>query len=186
MNTNKSKAFVQTLAAFAAATVVGALASAGSVSASETKHGHSEAAGIGQPGGKPSRTIEVVMHDNYFEPESFAVEHGETVKFKIKNAGEFVHEFNIGTAAMHAEHQQEMMMMVEHGVLEADKINHAAMMMKMPDGSTMEHNDPNSVLVEPGKTADVTWTFSGDADLEIACNVPGHYDSGMMASVHHK
>ncbi len=154
--------------------------------AGETGHGHSDNGDTGTPGGKPSRTIEVTMLDNYYEPETISVEHGKTIRFVVRNTGEFVHEFNIGTAAMHANHQEEMMMMVDHGVLEVDKINREAMKMKMPDGSTMEHDDPNSLLLEPGKSGEVVWTFSGDADLEFACNVPGHYDSGMMGQINHK
>jgi len=48
----------------------------------------------------------------------------------------------------------------------------------------MEHNDPNSVLLEPGKQAEVIWRFTKEAELEFACNVPGHYESGMMGPIH--
>lgn len=149
-------------------------------------HGAGHAAETGKPGGKPGRTIEVTMHDNFYEPETISVSKGETVRLIVRNAGGVVHEFNLGTAAMHAEHQKEMMMMVEHGVLEVDKINREAMKMKMPDGSTMEHDDPNSLLLEPGKSGEIVWTFSGDAELEFACNVPGHYDAGMMGRISRK
>ena len=44
----------------------------------------------------------------------------------------------------------------------------------------MEHNDPNSVLIEPGATKELIWTFTKSAGLEFACNVPGHYQSGMV------
>ena len=146
---------------------------------------HNSAKSIGEPG-KPSdvtRTIEIKMGDSFFEPENISVKEGETIRFVVKNEGEFVHEFNIGTAAMHADHQKEMMMMMEHGALEADKINHAMMKMDMGGGKTMQHNDPNSVLLEPSKTAEVIWKFSNKTKLEFACNVPGHYESGMMGDV---
>jgi uncharacterized cupredoxin-like copper-binding protein len=150
-------------------------------------HGHKMA--FGEPGkeSEVSRTITIEMHDNYFEPTKIEVKTGETIRFVVKNVGEFVHEFNIGTAAMHAAHQDEMMMMMEHGVLEPDKINHDKMKMKMPDGHTMEHNDPNSILLEPGQSGDVIWKFSKSDGIEFACNVPGHYDSGMTGAltVHH-
>jgi uncharacterized cupredoxin-like copper-binding protein len=148
-------------------------------------HGHGVGAAIGEPGkaSEVSRTIEIVKIDNRFTPEKVAVKKGQTVRFKITNKGEFVHEFNIGTATMHKAHQKEMMMMFEHGVLEADKINYDRMKMKMPDGRTMEHNDPNSVLLEPKKSAEVVWKFSTDATLEFACNLPGHYESGMMGPI---
>lgn len=141
---------------------------------------------IGQPGDAEavSRTIEVTLSDNYYEPEEITVEQGETVRFIVTNTGAFVHEFNIGTAAMHDAHQEEMMMMMEHGVLEPDSINHDMMKMDMGDGHTMDHDDPNSVLLEPGESADIVWTFSEATDLEFACNIPGHYQAGMVGQFH--
>ena len=72
-------------------------------------HGHGDSSGIGQPAQaeEATRTIEVVMYDNYYEPEQISVKEGETVRFAVKNAGQFVHEFNIGTSEMHVAHQPE-------------------------------------------------------------------------------
>jgi uncharacterized cupredoxin-like copper-binding protein len=47
----------------------------------------------------------------------------------------------------------------------------------------MEHNDPNSALLEPNKTKEIIWKFNTDAELEFACNVPGHYESGMVGKI---
>lgn len=149
-------------------------------------HGHGPAAldfGQSAEASAATRTVTVTMRDNLYEPESIAVQAGETVHFVIRNEGVFVHEFNIGTAAMHAAHQEEMMMMVEHGVLEPDRINRERMKMDMGGGKTMEHDDPNSVLLEPGKTGEIVWTFTRATDLEFACNVPGHYDAGMVGKL---
>lgn len=136
---------------------------------------------IGEPGkaSEVSRTVEVVMGDIYFEPEEIAVLKGETIRFVVRNDGAIVHEFNIGTPDMHLAHQEEMQMMVDHGVILGDRLDRAAMKMKMPDGSTMEHDDPNTLLLEPGETAEIIWKFSEPLQLEFACNVPGHYDAGM-------
>ena len=38
---------------------------------------------------------------------------GETVRFVVTNTGQLVHEFNLGTPQMHAQHQAEMQMMVQ-------------------------------------------------------------------------
>lgn len=148
-------------------------------------HGHDGAAHIGKPGkaGQVSRTIVVTMGDNYFDPENINVKSGETIKFVIRNKGELVHEFNVATAAMHKAHAPEMMMMMEHGVLEPDRINwKAAKNMKAKMGHGM-HDEANSVLLEPGKSGEIIWTFPDDADLEFACNVPGHYEAGMVGSI---
>ncbi|MNL78605.1 hypothetical protein D3C87_2050360 [compost metagenome] len=47
----------------------------------------------------------------------------------------------------------------------------------------MKHDDPNSVLVEPGKTAELTWIFTKATRLEFACNIPGHYQAGMVGQL---
>ena len=83
---------------------------------------------------------------------------------------------------MHKAHQKEMIMMMEHGMIEADRINHDRMKMDMGGGHKMGHDDPNSVLLEPGKSAEVIWKFSKAGELEFACNLPGHYDSGMVGN----
>ena len=70
-----------------------------------------------------SRTIKVIMYDNYYEPSSFSIKSGETIKFEVVNAGELVHEFNIANAMMHKKHQPEMEKMVENEILLADSID---------------------------------------------------------------
>ena len=76
--------------------------------------------------------------------------------------------------------------MMEHGILEADKINYDMMKMDMGGGKTMEHNDPNSALLEPGKSGEVIWKFTKAMELEFACNVPGHYEAGMVGKMNVK
>jgi uncharacterized cupredoxin-like copper-binding protein len=176
------------LSAFFGATLSVAIISSGAALAAGSHsggHGMMHDMKIGQPGdpAKVSRTIEITMYDNYYEPESLDIKEGETIRFVVKNAGEFVHEFNIATAAMHEAHRPEMMMMVEHGVLEPDRINQeAAKAMQASMGHGM-HKEGNSVLLEPGKSGEIVWTFPDDADLEFACNVPGHYETGMHGTV---
>ncbi|KPQ03199.1 plastocyanin/azurin family copper-binding protein [Marinobacter sp. HL-58] len=162
-----------------------ALALSPGVHAAGEHGGHHGGDSIGEPGKAEdvSRTIDVTMLDNYYEPESISVKPGETIRFRVKNDGAMVHEFNIGTADMHEAHQEEMEMMVEHGVIKGDKIDEDMMKMDMGDGKTMEHDDPNSVLMEPGETREIIWTFTEATDLEFACNVPGHYQSGMYGDI---
>jgi len=148
-------------------------------------HGGGHGASSGEPGkaSEASRTITVEMYDNYYEPEEINVEPGETVRFVVKNEGSLVHEFNIGTPSMHEGHQKEMMMMVEHGVIQGGKLNKHMMNMDMGNGKTMKHDDPNSVLLEPGQSKEVVWKFTEKGDIEFACNVPGHYQAGMYGDV---
>ena len=172
------------IAASVALTFPAAIAPALAAGAHGKGHG-GDAAEIGTPGkaADATRTIEVVMYDNYYEPENLTLKEGETVRFVVKNAGEFVHEFNIATAKMHVAHQPEMMMMQDHGVLEPDRINwEAAKKMRAMMGHGM-HDEPNSLLLEPGKSGEIIWTFPAHAKLQFACNIPGHYDSGMQGEI---
>lgn len=170
---------------FSAIVALSLSVSAGAMAAGKHGGGHGMGADIGKPGkaADVTRTVTVTMTDNRYSPEKIEVKKGQTIRFVVENKGEFVHEFNIATAKMHKAHQKEMMMMMEHGALEPDKINHAKMKMDMGGGKTMEHNDPNSALLEPKKSAEIIWKFSSDAKLEFACNVPGHYESGMVGNI---
>ncbi|MEQ8665075.1 MAG: cupredoxin domain-containing protein [Rhodospirillales bacterium] len=174
-----------TLAAIAG-TVLSMLASApAALAAGSDGHGHGHGGATGEPGkpGDVTTTINVTMYDNYYEPEEITVKEGETVRFVITNAGRFVHEFNIATPDMHEAHGPEMMMMMEHGVLMPDRIDWAAAeAMQQSMGHGM-HEEPNSLLLEPGQSGELIWRFPDHAELEFACNIPGHYDSGMVGNV---
>ena len=47
----------------------------------------------------------------------------------------------------------------------------------------MSHSHSNSVLLEPNQIGEIIWKFSTDLNLEAACNIPGHYDVGMIAKI---
>ncbi|RKQ70541.1 cupredoxin domain-containing protein [Oceanibaculum indicum] len=150
-------------------------------------HGHGSAA-IGEPGkaAEASRTVTIVMGDNYYEPERIEVSAGETIRFIVQNKGEFLHEFNIATPEMHAAHQKEMAVMFEHGMLTPTRIDHEMMKMdhsKMGMSHSRKHDDPNSVLLEPGQSGELVWKFPSSGTLEFACNIPGHYETGMVGAV---
>ena len=40
-----------------------------------------------------------------------------------------------------------------------------------------------SVLVEPGETKELVWTFTAPADVQFACNISGHYQSGVVGTI---
>lgn len=126
-----------------------------------------------------TRTVDVVMRDTAYDAERIGVRAGETVRFRVRNAGDVVHEFNVGTAAMHADHRREMLGMVESGMLTATTVNTGMDHAAMGHGAPMRHDDPNSVLLEPGKSGEMVFRFTRATTLEFACNVPGHYEAGM-------
>ena len=125
-------------------------------------HGTDNSA-IGQPGQESqiTRTIQVEMSDSMrFSPSSITVKAGETIRFVLNNSGKVKHEFVLGTEKDLKEHYQQM--------------------LKVPE---MEHDEPNMVTVDSGKSGTVIWTFTTAGTVDFGCLLPGHYDSGMKGSV---
>ena len=140
---------------------------------------------IGEKGklSEVNRVIEIKMYDNFYEPNEIKVKKGETIKFKVYNFGEFVHEFNIATKEMHLKHQPEMMKLVENEILLANKIDKKKMKEMGKKDHSMSHSHSNSVLLEPNENGEIIWKFNTEAKLEAACNIPGHYETGMIAKI---
>ena len=131
-------------------------------------HGETKPAAmmVGMPGdaAKVDRTIDVTLLENdegqmLIESEPMDIKEGETIRFNITNKGELEHEFVLDTVERNAEHKIEMAKM------------------------DMEHDDPNSVRLDEGKSGEVIWTFSKAGTFEFACLIPGHYESGMHGPI---
>ena len=135
-------------------------------------HGPTPSDGRAGDPAKVTRTIEVVAIDNAFSLKALDVRDGETVRFVVRNDGMDPHELTIGTVAEHAEHRQHMKAMME----QQKKGGHAGHSM-----AEMAH--AGGVWVDPGKTGSFVWTFARTADLEFACNIPGHYEDGMKGPI---
>lgn len=153
--------------------VIAALVAAGSVALPETglagagTPGHShEKFSAGEPGNprKPSRTIEITMHERdgkmEFAPKTIAARKGEQIKFVLRNGGELHHEFVLASAA--------------------ENRKHAKLMEKYPD---MEHDDPNASRLAPQKSHELLWRFTKTGTFEFACLIPGHREAGMHGSI---
>lgn len=156
---------IRKLGIFAAAMAVAGIAGALPSSAGET-HGASKAPvfSFGEPGDSKhaSRTVKVTAGDMEFHIEALRIKEGETVRFVVTNRDEIDHDFTIGPPALQEQHRAEMMKMMDGG-----------------DGMAKMHDDPNAVYLKPGETGELVWKFKNVAELEYACNVPGHYESGM-------
>ena len=140
---------------------------------------------IGEKGdpNEVSKVIIVKMYDNYYEPGKFEIKKNQTIKFIVYNYGKLVHEFNIATREMHLKHQPEMMKMVENEILLVDRIDKKKMKELSKKDHSMSHSHSNSVLLEPNQSGEIIWKFNTEAKLEAACNVPGHYETGMIAKI---
>jgi len=145
--------------------------------------GHGDSAqllGAPAPRGQ-GRVVRVEMTENAYNTQRIQVRAGETIRFVAVNRGQFLHEFSFAPAAVHAAHRPEMAMMMEHGMITPERV--VNLNMAMPGGHSMSHTAPNTVLVEPGKTGEISWRFNRAGTIEIACNIPGHYESGMRADL---
>ena len=129
------------------------------------------------------KVIRVEMYDNYFKPATYKIKAGQTVKFVVKNKGQFVHEFNIGTETQHIKHQPEMAEMTMMGILYPEYIDKEKMKEMAKVNPSMKHSHGNSVLLEPGEKGEFFWKFSDNQEILVAFNVPGHYEDGMVNEI---
>ena len=140
---------------------------------------------IGEEGdpNKIDRVVNIKMYDNYYEPNLVKIKKGETIKFIIVNLGEMVHEYNIGTKEMHIKHQPEMQKLIDHEIILVDKIDKIKMKKMSKMDHSLGHSHANSIMLEPKASGELIWKFSKDINLEMACNIPGHYESGMVGNL---
>ncbi|MFC1458337.1 plastocyanin/azurin family copper-binding protein [Microvirga arabica] len=133
----------------------------------EAGHSHKSFA-AGEPGDpkKPiARTIEVTMKETedakmLFEPDRVEIKRGEQVKFVLKNTGKVDHEFMLDSVQNNAKHK-----------------------VAMEQNPDMEHDDPNGRRLAPAGMSEIVWRFTKAGTFEYACLIPGHYESGMKATV---
>ncbi|MNP82131.1 hypothetical protein D3C76_1806750 [compost metagenome] len=62
-------------------------------------------------------------------------------------------------------------------------MSHEGMGHGQMDHGAHGHDAGNTVLLQPGQRAELTWTFRQSAPIEFACNVPGHYQAGMVGAL---
>lgn len=128
--------------------------------------GHDASFAAGEPGvgHEAARTVEIVMRDDdgtmSFSPGSLEVKKGEQVRFVLTNAGAVDHEFLIDSVANNAAHKDAMAANPE-----------------------MQHDEPNGRRLKPGEKTELVWRFTKPGTFEIACLIPGHYESGMKGEV---
>jgi len=129
-------------------------------------HDHADDHGV-NPVGHPAdakeatKTIMVSLVDAMrieFDQE-LDLQANEIVRFVVTNEGQIPHEFSIGT--------------------EEEQDSHRQMMREMPH---MQHEDGNTITVQPGETKELTWQFTAYPKVVFACNIPGHFEAGMHHS----
>jgi uncharacterized cupredoxin-like copper-binding protein len=108
-----------------------------------------------------TRTVEIDMTDDMrFTPAVLKIERGETVRLKVANKGQVLHELVLGTPLLLR--------------------RHAEAMRRFPG---MEHDEPQMTHVQPGARGEVVWQFTKAGEFQFACLLPGHFEAGMSGKV---
>ncbi|MFW7525802.1 copper-resistant cuproprotein CopI [Vibrio ostreicida] len=131
---------------------------------SEMKMNMDGMSAVGMPakGAKPDKVVYVMLDDDMsikFK-QDIDINPNDIVQFVVLNQGNIEHEFSIGSAQEQIEHRN---MMKQKGA-------HA-------------HDSGSTVTVAPGKAKQLVWHFHGDNNVEFACNIAGHAESGMVKSI---
>ena len=120
-----------------------------------------------------AKVVKIEMVDNKFEPIDLTARTGETITFRFTNSGTARHEALVGDSDAQEEHAREMM---SSSTVAGDH--------DMGDMGGMHHDGASYAgMVEPGGRMDLTRTFDKTGEFIIGCHVPGHYESGMKATI---
>ena len=86
---------------------------------------------------------------------------GETVRFVLHNSDDVMHDFTIGPAARQEGRKALIAMLMDADLINAENGGHAAL------------DTPNAVLVMPGETKELTWTFTAARTCSSAATCRG-------------
>jgi uncharacterized cupredoxin-like copper-binding protein len=149
------------------------LASATAVFAHESTHAHGAHAapsaapaqqtpfGIAGQAQKVQRTLTLDMSDAMrFAPAHIQVRQGQTLRLRVRNQGQVLHEIVLGTPASLAEHAQAMQAQPE-----------------------MAHDSAYMAHVAPNTQGELLWQFNRAGTFEYACLIPGHFEAGMRGTI---
>lgn len=110
------------------------------------------------------RTIDVTLREFEFSPSSFSFQRGETVGFRVTNAGAVTHEFRLTT----------------------DENVAQIVAAREQDDEAAASLDASELLdeVAPAETREILVTFDDQAQYNtLVCLIPGHREAGMQASL---
>lgn len=113
-----------------------------------------------------TRIIDVATLDTFrFTPDPMTVKVGETVTFRVTNDGVVPHDVVLDDQAGQDAHEMEMQEMTSAGNM------------------TMMADEANGFALAAGESKVLTWTFTEPGTVFLGCHQPGHFASGMVASV---
>lgn len=122
------------------------------------------------PPAEAARVVQIELSQLRFDPSTIVVTAGETVTFRIVNKDTVMHELAAGRQAQ------------AEGGFSDDFFKSVA--LRVSGGSMMEGHVGKSIMVDPGESAEITFTVPDTrGSFEIGCFVPGHYASGMKGTL---
>lgn len=112
------------------------------------------------------RVIDVDISANGFSTSEIEVKSGETVKFVVKNSSDVARDFTIGTEFIMERRRAYLARVLTSGGTDIDPLQRNKLDRK------------NAVILLPGETRELTWTFAKTDGLAFASNIAGHYENG--------
>ena len=116
------------------------------------------------------RTVAVNMTQGACDIELMSVSAGEKVRFVLHNTSNLPRDFTVETALMQSGPSPE-----------TPKLG-AAQSVEGEGGTLMGSDASEVVLIRPGETKEVIWAFPETKDIELFCNVPDHYEFGVIGT----
>lgn len=104
----------------------------------------------------------MAMEDIKFDQTTLTVKNGETIDFRFVNDGKVADDAFIGDLEAQMEHDAEM---AEMGDASGHPMEEAA------------------IVVQPGDTGELSYTFSEPGTYQAGCHQPGHYAAAMKIDV---
>ena len=134
------------------------------------KPGGSQPAASSEIDGKAIRTVEIEIGPKGFSETAVPVRLGETVRFVVRNAGKVARDFTIGTQHVMDRRRAFLAKALTSDSTDIDPLQRGKLDRK------------NAVVVLPGETRELTWTFARTDGLEFASSIAGHYEEGFKGA----
>jgi uncharacterized cupredoxin-like copper-binding protein len=127
--------------------------------------------------GGSAQIVDVAMEDIRFSETSMAVTTGTTVRFRFDNVGKIAHDAFVGDLEAQMDHEAEMAQM--SGIADASHAGNT-----QGDAHSDSHGaDEPALVLQPGETGELSYTFDQPGTYEIGCHQPGHYAAGMKMEI---
>jgi uncharacterized cupredoxin-like copper-binding protein len=118
------------------------------------------------------RQVTVIMRDYRFDPTPIVLVPGETVRFRIFNAGLVDHEFSLGDATVQAA-----------WALADAAATPPAPLATPPPASVPPRTGGLRLLLASGAESTADYVVPITSELLLLCNLPGHIERGMVGGV---